>query len=148
LNLSGHEPKSLEKVSSSKSKKEKREIAGAGALAALSIFDRNSAVSMVLSSANQFTTGANSTLDPGRVKSAMQWDMWNPWARWYELHSTHPLTARRLEYLADQAAALGQQPAIVFNLVKPESYWDEFFVDLLILAAPVLGAAFGLGYVL
>jgi len=76
----------------------------------------------------------------------MQWDMWNPWACWYELHSTHPLVARRLEYLADQAAALGQRPAIVFDRARPESYWDEFAIDLTVVAAPILGAALGLAY--
>lgn len=149
LNLSGNAPKPLEKVASGKSKKtQKREVMGAGALATLSIFDRNTAVSMVVSSANQFTTGADSGLDPVHVKKAMQWDMWNPWARWYELHSTHPLTARRLEYLSDQAAALGQRPAIVFDSVKPESYWDEFIVDFLLLSAPIVGALVGLAYAL
>jgi len=149
LNLSGNAPKPLEKVQSGKpQKKERREVIGAGALATLSIFDQKTAVNMVVSSANQFTTGANSGLDPLRVKKAMQWDMWNPWARWYEMHSTHPLTARRLEYLADQAAALGQTPAIVFDNIRPQSYWDEFVMDLFLLAAPYLGAAFGLSYAL
>lgn len=45
----------------------------------------------------------------------MQWDLWNPWARFYEIHSTHPLVARRLEALADHAAALGQEPVVVFD---------------------------------
>jgi len=126
---------------------EQREIMGTGALGALGIFDRKAAVSMVLGSANQFTTSATSALDPERVKSAMQWDMWNPWARWYELHSTHPLVARRLEYLSDQAASLGQRPLILFDRKKPESYWDEFAVDLAVLAAPVAGLIAGIGYV-
>jgi Zn-dependent protease with chaperone function len=152
LNLSGKaESKSSSKPAPAtrKTKQEKREIAGVGAFAALGIFDRNAAVSMVLNSTSALTTGAASAmsgLDPERVQSAMQWDMWNPWARWYELHSTHPLVARRLEYLADQAAALGQQPAIVFSRKQPESYWDEFAVDLLVMTAPFLGALTGLAY--
>jgi len=132
-----------------KRKKSTREIAGAGAFAALGIFDRGAAVSMVLSGASSFSPGAATAtggLDPERVQNAMQWDMWNPWARWYELHSTHPLVARRLEYLADQAAALGQRPAIVFDRARPESYWDEFAIDLTVVAAPILGAALGLAY--
>jgi hypothetical protein len=146
LNLSGREPKTVDKKAAKKEEK-RREIMGTGALGALGIFDRNAAVSMVLGSANQFTTSATSALDPERVKSAMQWDMWNPWARWYELHSTHPLVARRLEYLSDQAASLGQRPMIVFDRKKPESYWDEFAVDLAVMAAPIVGLIAGGLYV-
>lgn len=147
LNLSGNQsPSAWSSKPDKTEKKENREIVGAGALAALNIFDRKAAVSMVLGSANQFTTSANSALDPEQVKSAMQWDKWNPWARWYELHSTHPLVARRLEYLSDQAAALGQEPLIVFDRMQLESYWDEFAVDLFLLCAPFLGALAGVGY--
>ncbi len=28
---------------------------------------------------------------------AMQWDLWNPWARYYEFCSTHPLVAYRVQ---------------------------------------------------
>lgn len=129
-------------------KEKKRDFAGEGALAALNIFDRKAAVSMVVASASQFTTGASSGLDAERVKSAMQWDIWNPWAKWYELHSTHPLVARRLEYLADQAASLGQRPFVVFDRAKPESYWDEFLIDLLVMALPIVALVGGLALVL
>jgi len=144
---SGESSKSSNSRNARTTRRSKREIAGAGAWAALGIFDRRAAVSMVLNSASSFTaraTTATSGLDPQHVQSAMQWDMWNPWARWYELHSTHPLVARRLEYLADQAAALGQRPAIVFDRTRAESYWDEFAIDILVMAAPILGAVAGL----
>jgi heat shock protein HtpX len=75
----------------------------------------------------------------------MQWDLWNPWAGWYELNSTHPLVAKRLNYLGDQAAHMDQEPLFVFDRVKPESYWDSFFVDLLVLSLPMLGLLTGVG---
>jgi Zn-dependent protease with chaperone function/Zn-finger nucleic acid-binding protein len=107
------------------------------ALGAMNIFDHKAAVGMVMAS----STGKDA--DPRRpdveqVKGAMQWDMWNPWAKWYELHSTHPLTAKRLLYLSDQAAHLNQDPLVVFDRRKPESYWDDFFVDLLVMVLPWL----------
>jgi Zn-dependent protease with chaperone function len=114
------------------SKQRTRPLAGAGALGAFNMFDQRDAVALVL------TGGGDRTLDIGRVKGGMQWDLWNPWARVHEIHSTHPLVARRLEALADQAAALGQEPAVVFDRRQPESYWDEFFVDLLVAALPAV----------
>jgi heat shock protein HtpX len=81
----------------------------------------------------------------------MQWDLWNPWARYHELHSTHPLVARRLDYLGEQAASLRQDPYVIFDRKKPESYWDEFLVDVgmhllpLIAGMAVVGLAIGTG---
>ena len=78
----------------------------------------------------------------------MQWDLWNPWATFYELNSTHPLIAHRLQYLSDQGAAMGQEPYIVFDRRKPESYWDDFAVDVLVILLPVLLFLLGLGVAL
>jgi hypothetical protein len=47
--------------------------------------------------------------------------------------------AKRLHYLGDQAAAQGQQPWVVFDRQKPESYWDEFLVDVFVQTLPVVG---------
>jgi heat shock protein HtpX len=71
----------------------------------------------------------------------MKWDLWNPWAKYFELHSTHPLVANRMNHLGNQAQAMGQEPFIRFSLRRPESYWDEFFLDVMIMALPfVVGA--------
>src|SRR5262249_3641372 len=80
-----------------------------------------------------------------QVKSAMQWDLWNPWAKFYELNSTHPLVAKRLLYLSDQAAHLGQEPMVVFDRKAPQSYWGEFFVDLCMMILPWLMFFLGAG---
>lgn len=101
-------------------------------------------------------------------KDAMQWDLWNPWAVYYELQSTHPLTAKRINALAVQAKVMGVEPCLDFDLVKHEGYWAEFVEDLLMIALPYLVplillpflglqlekvwslylAGFGLGYIL
>src|SRR5262245_2250814 len=77
-----------------KKQKEKRtQYAGAGAWGALNIADHRASVALVIGTAGGSTEGKDGPagdLDVERVKSAMQWDLWNPWATWFELHSTHP----------------------------------------------------------
>jgi Zn-dependent protease with chaperone function len=128
-----------------KGKKEEKSTAykAAGAIGALNIFDRKSAITAVM---NASATGEvrPGEVNPERVKSAMQWDLWNPWASWYELNSTHPLIAKRLLHLSDQASSQGGEPYIMFDRAKPESYWDDFFVDLCVLALPWLGLLTGI----
>jgi Zn-dependent protease with chaperone function/Zn-finger nucleic acid-binding protein len=130
-----------------KGKGVKKESAPAlDALGALGIFDRKSAVAMVATSAavgfDRSGSSDTATLAPAvskeNLKSAMQWDLWNPWATFYELSSTHPLVAHRLQYLSDQSAAMGQEPYIVFDRRKPESYWDDFAVDVTVMFLPLI----------
>jgi Zn-dependent protease with chaperone function len=135
------------KTDKDKKKEESTSVKAAGAMGALNIFDRGAAVNMVMTAAS--TAGTNvGQVDPERVKSAMQWDLWNPWASWYELNSTHPLVAKRLLYLSDQASSEGHEPYIMFDRAKPESYWDDFFVDLCVLALPWLGLLTGVALLL
>jgi Zn-dependent protease with chaperone function len=146
--LAAQDSQESEKEAAGK-KTKKKEVAGTGALAALNIFDRTAAVSMVMCSASQKTGTGNSVadtrhLDVERVKGAMQWDLWSPWAIYYELHSTHPLVAKRLRYLGDQASSQGQTPFVVFDRSQPRSYWGDFLVDLLMMALPTLGLLIGL----
>jgi len=137
-------------AASPKKKEKRRELAGVGPLGALGIFERRSAVNLVMCSAStQAADGATAaTPDLQHVKNAMQWDLWNPWASFYELNSTHPLVAKRITYLSDQAAALGQEPLVLFDRAKPESYWGAFIVDVLIQSLPFLGiiAALVIGF--
>jgi hypothetical protein len=78
-------------------------------------------------------------LNLDNAKAAMQWDLWNPWAGYYELFSTHPLIAKRIGHLANQAEAEGIHPLIEFDLQRPESFWDEFAMDVLMNFLPFLG---------
>jgi Zn-dependent protease with chaperone function len=119
-------------------KKERVGIPSLDAIGALGIFDRKSAVAMVAASASSIAEGGKQAIGKENLKSAMQWDLWNPWATFYELHSTHPLVAHRLQYLSDQALVLGQEPFVVFDRKKPESYWDDFAADVLVMVLPVL----------
>lgn len=111
------------------------------AFAAMGILDRDTSVGLVASA-----SGPGEVLkpEPERVKDALQWDLWNPWARFYELGSTHPLIARRLQRLGALALRRRQTPYVVFDRQRPESYWDEFLVDLLVLMLPWLGLVAGM----
>ena len=98
------------------------------------------------------------------VQNAMKWDMWNVWAKYYELLSTHPLISKRLLALSEISPEYGQAPYITFNQQKPESYVDDFARELLLNALPWIiliitviagaisasagGAIFGIGAVL
>jgi hypothetical protein len=46
--------------------------------------------------------------NPVEAAAVMKWDLVNPWARFYELSSTHPLTALRVHELNLDAAAMHQ----------------------------------------
>lgn len=73
------------------------------------------------------------------IKNAMKWDMWNVWAKYYELLSTHPLIAKRILAVSELSPEYGQEPYIVFDLEKPESYADDFLRELFINFMPWLG---------
>ena len=60
------------------------------------------------SNSNALALGESSPEDAARV---MRWDLVNPWARVYELSSTHPLTAMRLRALNREAEVQGQNAA-------------------------------------
>lgn len=108
---------------------------------ALGVFDPHAAHALALS---VLGTSVTTTLSPTAVIKAMRWDLWNPWASVHELHSTHPLPAKRLKALERLAERLGQRPAFDFPERPPESYWDEFLADLLIASLPYATTLLGL----
>ncbi|MBN1953702.1 MAG: M48 family metalloprotease [Anaerolineae bacterium] len=102
------------------------------------IFDPKAAQGLALASA---ATGAVSAES---MESAMKWDLWNPWALFFELNSSHPLPAKRIRALERQSEAQGQPTRFSFRAEQPESYWDEFLVDLIVNYLPQLGLVLGL----
>ena len=91
---------------------------------------------------------ADGSVSKEAVKETMAWDLWNPWAFFYELGMTHPLPAKRIRALDKQSEGMGQAAYIKFDLKKPESYWDDFLGDIgamysWMLSIPI---AVGLGY--
>jgi heat shock protein HtpX len=108
---------------------------------AFGIFDPKVAQTLALTSAG---SGAVSTAS---MESAMKWDLWNPWAGLFELSSSHPLPAKRIRALERQSKAYNQVPRFSFRAERPESFWDEFLVDVLINNLPLLAALVGLGII-
>jgi heat shock protein HtpX len=113
------------------------------AVGAMGIFDSKMASSFALSAyaAEKPTSEVRDLGHRSNILGAMKWDLWNPWAKYYELHSTHPLVANRMNHLGSQAQTMGHAPFIDFSLRRPESYWDEFFADIMIMLLPFLALA-------
>ena len=73
----------------------------------------------------------------GRVSaSLMTWDLVNPWARLYELSSTHPLTALRIRALNREAAAMRQPVSLPLPADQP-TRWGYFPLEVILWAAPL-----------
>jgi Zn-dependent protease with chaperone function len=92
----------------------------------MGIFNSNAARALAVQAAT--TTG---TASKEAIQETMAWDLWNPWAFFHELGSTHPLPAKRILSLGKNAESKGQIPYVTFDLEKPESYWDDFLRDVL-----------------
>ena len=106
--------------------------AAAGA-SSLGIFSFSAAVPFAISS-----LGANGQMSPTATAAAMRWDLRNPWAKWFELHSTHPLPAKRIFELERMTQLSGGQPSIPIEAGYQESLWPTFFRDVLFAAMPWL----------
>lgn len=98
----------------------------------LGIFDKNTSKSLIVSSYKDGMINKNS------IKNSMKWEKFNTWAKYYELHSTHPLISKRLLKISSRSRDFNQEPYIVFDLVKEGVSFGTFFLELLLLLAPVL----------
>lgn len=116
---------------------DKRDDTKMVAARAFGVFDPKSAQALALAGAGSGGVTAET------MEGAMKWDLWNPWAIFHELTSTHPLPAKRIRALEQQSVAQGKTPRFSFRAEQPESYWDEFAVDLLITYLPGIFALFG-----
>ena len=101
----------------------------ASTFGARGLFDSKTSKELIVTTNNQSNKDA--------VKNAMKWDMWNIWAKWFEFNSTHPLISKRLIRISSYSKQYNQEPYIEFDLQKPESYVDDFFIELLIAFAPM-----------
>lgn len=99
---------------------------------ALGIFDKGASKAMSIASMDE------KGISKDRIKKAMKWEMWNPWAKWFEFNSTHPLISKRLQAISKKSKEYNQKPYIEFDLKKPESYVDDFLLEVLIAFLPTL----------
>ena len=107
-------------------KQARREHRLAGTLAVMGISNVRSGTALALGGA-----------DPAAATRVMQWDLVNPWARLYELNSTHPLTAFRVKALNDEAVTMHQVPQYPF-VDHPRIRWGMFPLEVFLWAAPVV----------
>lgn len=78
------------------------------------------------------------------------WDLFNPWAWWMELNSTHPLTGKRVRALSTYAEQLGLPSEFDMGRVVAEGrkldrkrLYGSFVVDVVIMNAPWIGGLLG-----
>lgn len=89
--------------------------------------------------------------EPLKVGRVFLWDLFNPWAWWMELNSTHPLTGKRVRALSTYAEQLGLTAEFEMAKVIREGrslskrrLYGDFALDVLVFWADWLGLALGL----
>lgn len=100
--------------------------------ATMGIFDSKSSKSLAV---NCYVDGK---IDKQHIKNAMKWELWNVWAKLYEISSTHPLISKRILRIDKTAKAMNKEEYINFDLKKPESYADDFVGELAIFCLPAI----------
>lgn len=100
-------------------------------VAALGIFDNKASKSLVVSSYD------DGEISKENIKKAARWELWNPWAKWYEFNSTHPMISKRIKAICRYCNAYNQNEFIVFDENKPESYVDDFILEVFIKFLPL-----------
>ena len=101
---------------------------------ALGIFDKSASKAMTIAAVDE--NGINKS----KVKNAMKWEMWNPWAKWFELNSTHPLISKRITAISKRSKEFNQEPYVVFDLEKTEKFAGNFALELFITIMPFVVA--------
>ncbi|MHA1205991.1 MAG: M48 family metalloprotease [Candidatus Hodarchaeales archaeon] len=123
-------------ISPTERKQASKRAAFTTGMRALGIFDVTSAKNLAMSS-----YGRGMKLNNESVAKAAQWDLSNPWGRFLELSSTHPLAAKRIISLNEMQTERGLEPEFpsMGKVKYPESLWDEFLIDLFLsYVAPML----------
>ena len=117
--------------------KEKRKSSVRG-LRGLGIFDPKKAASVAAQSMD-----ANGRISKRVVEAAAGWDLFNPWAKYFQVFSTHPLPAKRIQRLNEQCATYGVPVEYDFSGARKikeqqvgKSMVGEFMTDLFIKKLP------------
>ena len=97
---------------------------------------------MGISSVKAGSSLALAQANPTEAAAVMKWDLVNPWARFYELGSTHPLTALRVRELNRTASEMHQSTQ--YPLPQDLSRnWGKFSVEFFVWVLPLI-CGFGL----
>ncbi len=110
---------------------------------ALGISDRTTAIST--------GTAYRIASDSQQISRVFLWDLFNPWAWWMELNSTHPLTGKRIRALSNYAEQLGLDTEFNMGRIVAEGrhlnktkLYSNFLLDLVLYSAEFLGIFIGL----
>ncbi len=83
--------------------------------------------------------GGGGKFSKDAIQAAAAWDLFNPWAKYYQMFSTHPLPARRIIRLNTQCEIYGVKPELDFSKAKKikeeqagKSMIPEFLTDIFI----------------
>lgn len=119
---------------------EERNKSKVRALKGLGIFDPSQAKSLAVESVGR--SGAQSV---EAIQAAAAWDLYNPWAKYYQTFSTHPLPAKRIQRLNELAREKGIKPEIDLSRAEEikrkqagRSLMGEFLTDLTVKSLPSL----------
>jgi hypothetical protein len=119
---------------------EERKKSRVRALRGLGIFDPGAAKGLGI-----ISVGTTQTFSMEAIQKAAAWDLYNPWAKYYQMFSTHPLPAKRIMRLNMLCDIYGIKPEIDFSDAKRlkeeqagKSMWDEFLWDIFMKSLPTL----------
>lgn len=110
------------------------------ALRGLGIFDPKTARGLGIISVT--TTGE---LSMEAIQKTAAWDLYNPWAKYFQIFSTHPLPAKRIMRLNMLCQIYGVKPVLDFSDAKRlkeeqagKTLWDQFLWDIFMRSLPTL----------
>ncbi|MFW9970915.1 MAG: zinc metalloprotease HtpX [Candidatus Odinarchaeota archaeon] len=110
------------------------------ALRGLGIFDPGTAKGLGI-----ISVGTTQTLSMEAIQKAAAWDLYNPWAKYFQMFSTHPLPAKRIMRLNMLCEIYGIKPEIDFSDAKRlkeeqagRTLWDQFLWDIFMKLLPTL----------
>ncbi|MFS8804413.1 zinc metalloprotease HtpX [Synechococcus sp. R55.6] len=84
--------------------------------------------------------------DPSQAGQVFLWDQFNPWARWMQVNSSHPLPGHRFKVLAGYGERLRLVPELSLgsgSKLDVARLQSRFWLDLAIYAAEVVGILIG-----
>ena len=119
---------------------EERNRSKSRALRGLGIFDPNAAKFFAAGGMTASGSYSNET-----IAAAAAWDLYNPWAKYYQIRSTHPLPAKRIQRLNQQCPIYGVKPEIDLSKAKKikeaqagKSMAGEFLTDVFFKLLPYI----------
>ncbi len=108
------------------------------ALRGLGIFDPKKASHFAVEG-----VGKAGTISNDAIQKAAGWDLFNPWAKYFQIFSTHPLPAKRIQRLNEQCETYGKSAEIDFSgarelkkLQVGKSMAGEFLTDVIVKILP------------